>query len=81
MPDYMIESEKDEKYHKLFVRLSGHFLAVHLEDDFWDLEDDEQMELINEYAWQPFEYHEPQDVYDLIDNLTYEVMNIIEKGI
>ena len=81
MPDYMIESEKDEKYYKLFIRLSGHFLSVHLEDDFFELEDDEQMEMISEYAWEPFEYHEPQDVYDLIDNLTYEVMNIIEKGI
>ena len=30
MTDYMIESEKDEKYNKLFVRLSGHFLAVHM---------------------------------------------------
>lgn len=77
----MTNSIRQKQYEKLFVRMSGHFLSVHLEDDFWDLEDDEQMELIKEYAWEPFEYHEPQDVYDLIDNLTYEVMDIIEKGI
>ena len=76
----MNKSIKEGQYEKLFVRMSGHFLSVHLEDDFWDLEDDEQMELIKEYAWEPFEYHSPEDVYDLIDNLTYEVMNIIEKG-
>ena len=79
MTDYMIE--KDEKYCKLFIRLSGHFLAEHLEDDFFELDDDEQMEYISEFAWEPFEYHAPEDVYDLIDNLTYEVMSIIEKGI
>ena len=77
----MSNSIRQKQYEKLFIRLSGHFLAVHLEDDFFELEDDEQMEMISEYAWEPFEYHEPQDVYDLIDNLTYEVMNIIEKGI
>ena len=78
----MSNSIRQKQYEKLFIRLSGHFLAVHLEDDFFELDfEDEQMEMISEYAWEPFEYHQPQDVYDLIDNLTYEVMNIIEKGI
>jgi hypothetical protein len=81
MPDYMIESEKEKKYHKLFIRLSGHFLSAHLPDDFFTYEEEDQMQFIADHAWQPFEYHEPEDVYDLIDNLTYEVMNIIEKGI
>ena len=73
--------QREEQFNKLFIRLSGHFLAVHLEDDFFELEDDEQMEMISEYAWEPFEYHEPEDVYSLIDNLSYEVMSILDKGI
>ena len=77
----MTNSIKQKQYEKLFIRLSGHFLAVHLEDDFFELDDDEQMEYISEFAWEPFEYHSPEDVYDLIDNLTYDVMDIIEKGI
>ena len=39
------------------------------------------MEMISEYAWEPFEYHAPEDVYSLIDNLTHEVMSILDKGI
>tara|TARA_R100000951_G_C2529728_1_gene146033 strand:- start:130 stop:366 length:237 start_codon:yes stop_codon:yes gene_type:complete len=74
----MSNSIREKQYNKLFIRLSGHFLAVHLEDDFFELTEEKQMEYIKEYAWQPFEYHDPEDVYTLIDNLTYEVMNIIE---
>lgn len=77
----MTNSIREEQFNKLFIRLSGHFLSVHLEDDFFELEDDEQMEMISEYAWEPFEYHTPEDVYSLIDNLTYEVMSILDKGI
>ena len=77
----MNKSIREQQYNKLFIRLSGHFLAVHLEDDFFELTDEKQMEYIREYAWEPFEYHNPEDVYTLIDNLTYEVMDIIEKGL
>ena len=76
----MTRKIKEGEYERLFIRLSGHFLCAHLEDDFFELDDDAQMAYISEYAWEPFEYHEPQDVYELIDNLTYEVTCILEKG-
>jgi len=71
-------TEQEEQ--KLFIRLSGHFLSVHLEDDFFELDDDKQMEYIKEYAWEPLEYHEPEDVYSLISSLAYDVMDIMKKA-
>ena len=75
----MNKSIRQKKYEKLFIRLSGHFLSEHLDDNFWDLDyEDEQLKMIEENCWQPFEYHEPEDVYTLIENLTDDVMKIIE---
>jgi hypothetical protein len=76
----MTRKIKEGEYEKLFIRLSGHFLSEHLPDDFFTYDEEDQMTLIEDHHWQPFEYHSPQDVYDLIDNLTYDVQNILEKG-
>jgi len=74
-------SEHSEQYDKIFIRLSGHFLSEHLPDNFFEMDDDEQMGYISEFVWQPFEYHSPEDVYGLIDALTWDVQNILTKGI
>lgn len=75
-----VKSIRGEQYERLFIRLSGHFLSEHLPDDFFTYDEDDQMTLIEDYHWQPFEYHSAGDVYDLIDSLTYDVQNILEKG-
>ena len=72
---------REEQYNKLFVRLSGHFLTDHLPDDFFTYEDEDQMTFIEDHAWEPFEHHLPETVYDLIDSLVYDVQRILEKGI
>jgi len=74
-------SEHEQEYNKLFVRLSGHFLSAHLPDDFWTYEEEDQMTLIVDSAWEPFEYHSAEDVYNLIDSLTYDVQLIMKKGL
>ena len=75
----MSNSERQNQYEKLFIRLSGHFLSEHLDDNFWDLDyEDEQLKMIEEYHWQPFEYHSPEDVYGFIDSLTGDVMRLME---
>ena len=66
---------------KLFIRLSGHFLTVQLEDDFFDLEEEAQYKYIEDHAWEPLEYHDGSYIYSLIDNLTDHVMSIIEQGV
>jgi hypothetical protein len=74
----MSNSIRQKQYEKLFIRLSGHFLAVHLPDDFFTYEEEDQMQFIEDHAWQPFEDFQPEDVYDLIDNLTEDVMRLME---
>ena len=72
---------REEQFNKLFIRLSGHFLAEHLPDNFFEMTEEEQMLTIVDQQWEPFEYHSAEDVYDLIDSLTYDVQLILEKGI
>ena len=36
------------------------------------------MQFIVDHAWQPFEYHSPEDVYGFIDSLTDDVMRLME---
>ena len=74
----MSNSIRQKQYEKLFIRLSGHFLAVHLPDDFFTYEEEDQMQFIADHAWQPFEDYQPEDVYDLIDSLTGDVMRLME---
>jgi len=74
-------SKNEQEYNKLFIRLSGHFLSEHVPDDFFTYDDEDQMTLIEDHVWAPFEYHSSEDVYDLIDSLVYDVQNILEKGI
>ena len=74
----MSNSIRQKQYEKLFIRMSGHFLSVHLPDDFFTYEEEDQMQFIVDHAWQPFEYYQPEDVYDLIDNLTGDVTRLME---
>jgi len=74
-------SQNEQQYNKLFIRLSGHFLSEHVPSDFFTYDDEDQMAIIEDHVWQPFEYHSAGDVYDLIDSLVYDVQKILEKGI
>jgi hypothetical protein len=57
--------------------MSGHFMTTNLNDidikgyeveSIWDLEETDFMYLIEQHAWQPFEYWNGADVYDVIDS-------------
>jgi hypothetical protein len=74
-------SEHEQEYNKLFTRLSGHFLCAHLPEDFFTYEDEDQMQFIEDSAWEPLEHNSPEDVYNLIDSLTYDVQLIMKKGL
>ena len=64
-------------YPKLFAKMSGHFLIQELPDN-WDdtLTDDDVEEWFTENTWQPFEWHEWDEVYDMVKRLTDEVCDI-----
>jgi hypothetical protein len=72
---------REEQFNKLFIRLSGQFLSEHLPDNFFQLSEEDQMLTIEENAWEPLENHLPETVYDLIESLTYDVQQILDKGI
>jgi len=75
-------SENEQEYNKLFIHLSGHFLSNHLPDDFFTYEDEDQLQIIEDFAWVPDEnQYTNSDVYSLIDSLTYDVQTILKKGI
>ena len=64
-------------YPKLFAKMSGHFLIQELPDN-WDdtLTDDDVEEWFTENTWQPFEWHECDEVSDMVKRLTDEVWDI-----
>ena len=66
-------------YEKIFARLSGHFLCQHLPDDWADWPDEKLDKFFEDNAWEPLEYWDVHDVYELIDSLTVDVMDLMSK--
>jgi len=52
---------------KVLQMVSGHFLTEQIPDNFPDMSPDDQDTFLTDNAWEPLEYHEPAQVYDLID--------------
>jgi hypothetical protein len=64
-------------YPKLFAKMSGHFLIQELPDNWYSTLTDEEIEdWFVENTWQPFEWHEWDEVYDMVERLTDEVWEI-----
>ena len=62
---------------EIFARMSGHFLCEHLPDDWADWPEEKLDKFFEDNAWEPFEYTPVNDVYELIDNLTRDVMDLL----
>ena len=53
------------------------FIATPLPSD-WDTWEEEKLDnFISDNYWEPFEYWDVNDVYELIDQLTIDVMNLM----
>ena len=61
--------------------LSSQKSSLYESYDFFTYEDEDQMQFIADSAWEPLEHNSPEDVYSLIDSLTYDVQLIMKKGI
>ena len=49
-------------YHqRCFGWASGHYLADEVDKTFWELDDDEQLEFLENNAWEPFEDYPGKD--------------------
>ena len=64
-------------YEKIFARMSGHFLCQHLPDDWTDWSEEKLDKFFEDNVWEPLEYWPVNDVYELIDSLTVDVINLM----
>ena len=62
---------------QIFARMSGHFLCQHQPDDWADWPEEKLDKFFEGNAWEPLEYWPVNDVYELIDSLTRDVMNLM----
>ena len=77
----MNKSIREQQYNKLFIRLSGHFLAVHLEDDFFELEDDAKNKYLTNLIFSDkVSILDAWEIYNLVYVLTDDVMGINDEG-
>ena len=67
-----------QPHFKLIARLSVNFLAEALPDNWQDMSDDELDMFMRDHHWEPFEYWDTDDVFQLIEQLAYDVHNMME---
>ena len=60
---------------RCFGWASGHYLGEEVDKTFWDLDDDEQLEFLEENAWEPFEGYAGKELYQWINQLAYDIQN------
>jgi len=77
MATKLTHAEYATKHTEIFAHMSANFLATPLPSD-WDTWNEEKLEdFINDNHWEPFEYWDAHDVYELIDQLTVDVMDLM----
>jgi len=72
------KSMADKTYEKIFAKVSGHFLTQELPDNWRDFDDEYLEEWFTECALDIHELWEWEEVYDRIDRI---VVDIIELGV
>ena len=60
---------------RCFIWASGHYLADEVNETFWELDDEEQLQYLEENAWEPFEDYRGKDIYQWIGQLAYDIQN------
>ena len=64
------------KFEQVFATISGHFLTQALPNNWQDFEDEYLEEWFTECATDTYEYFDWYEVYNMISNLTYTVMEL-----
>ena len=65
-------------YSELVVRVSAHFLTKPLPDNWMDLEPDDLDQFMQDYAWEPFENKDTDDVLFIIESLAQDMGKIFD---
>ena len=59
---------------RVFSWASGHYLGDEVDETFWSLSNEEQLEYLEENAWEPFENYAGQDIYQWINQLANDII-------
>ena len=60
---------------RCFIWASGHYLSEEVADDFFDNEIEDQFEICEQNAWEPFENYRGKDIHGWIYQLAYDIQN------
>lgn len=67
---------------ELRIQCSGEFLCENLPKNFMDMEEEEIDAFIKDNAWEPFEFDEPSEIWDNIDNAALSMRDFLKsKGV
>ena len=59
---------------KVYQWASGHYLADYVPNSFFKMSDKDQLEYLQDNAWQPFEDYQPEDIHQYIWSLANDVI-------
>ena len=77
MATKLTHAEYAAKHTEIFACMSAHFLAERLPND-WDTWNEEKLDqFLHDNHWEPFEYWDANDIYEIIDGVTIEVMGLM----
>ncbi len=62
----------------IFQALSGNFLCEYIPDNWLDLTEEEQNQFVQEHAWQPIEYLDVDEIYELIQCATDNMVALLK---
>lgn len=65
------------KEEELYQMVSGYYLCDDLPEKWYDMEDEPFYEWLEENAWEPFEYCEGRELWEIIDSNVYGMKQFI----
>lgn len=67
-------------YEHYIQEASGHYFTEHLPDGWNEWEKEELNKWGEEHAWEPFEYHDTDWVFEQVWNLAVRIHTCVEKA-
>lgn len=61
------------------IRASAHYLTDPIPEEFFDWDQKKQNLFLEDYAWEPFEACDGEELYQHIDSLALDMMNIANE--
>lgn len=61
------------------IRASAHYLTDPIPEEFFDWDHNKQNLFLEDYAWEPFEACDGEELYQHIDHLALDMMNIADE--